>query len=338
VQKIVTRQVPVPYEVCVPERIQVPVPHEVSTYRDVPVPHEVPKQVQVPYPVEQICTCDVPYPVEQICEICEKVVQVPREVRVTTLTDRCASEYFPLERTATGAGNFSARLGVADSQNRIFTERGMQTDMEDVFREREWSQKFRVLNVQWKEQFAGQEQRYQRKFLRLEQQMNEQTNVLEAEKEKAARLQKIIVLQQVDLEALQRRVKFTETRLQEWDDWWEIERERDYFSLARCGDGEVEGNSVGSETKKYVSNVVSFSVTGLQNSERGLEQSVPATLAQNSVLFASPFSFSQSCKEKGSEQTGLSGEWKEGGKLGNEEEDKSAEAEAVVLDEKVYAS
>jgi len=57
---VVCRQVPVPYEVCVPERVEVPVPCEQIVRRCVPVPVECVKRVCVPCPYEVTKFVDQP--------------------------------------------------------------------------------------------------------------------------------------------------------------------------------------------------------------------------------------------------------------------------------------
>ena len=56
----VCRQVPVPYEVCVPERVEVPVPVEQIVHRTVPYPVECIKRVTVPMPYEVTKVVDQP--------------------------------------------------------------------------------------------------------------------------------------------------------------------------------------------------------------------------------------------------------------------------------------
>ena len=76
----VAEPVQVPYDVIIPERVEISVPHEVITTRDVPVPHEVITTRDVPVPHEVITTRDVPVPQEVITT---RDIPVPHEVSKT---------------------------------------------------------------------------------------------------------------------------------------------------------------------------------------------------------------------------------------------------------------
>ena len=75
-----------PYDVIVPEIVEVPVPVEQIIDRPVPTPYEVIKKVQVPYEVEEIEEQEIPYPVEQVAvaSVCSWVLR-PMQM------DRCQS-------------------------------------------------------------------------------------------------------------------------------------------------------------------------------------------------------------------------------------------------------